>query len=437
MKKLFLALCFASFAVVVGAADFPDFTIRSGMPNFMAKIGAGQPVNVVYFGGSITEAKKGWRTFSCDFIKKLFPNAKINEINAAIGGSDSLFGLARIQRDVLVHKPDLVFCEFAVNDKNFSYTTSKHAAEGIVRMIRQVYPQCDICFVYTATDGHLQAMAAGKDPGIYAAKEEVAKYYNLPSLYIFNDALRLYTQGKLELKASPTAIHDGNGAEFGIACPVRITTAGKLAFSADGTHPYEEGHRLYSNVFRRFFEQLKIETKEKQPADYVLSQPLDPNNFAAWKTLAPDSSGITLDGNHEAVDKNLPPFRSYKDLVSALVKFAPGGGFTVEFDGAGASITYLRGPDCGWVEYTVDGDKPVRDLCFIPVSTVYHLKTVILLDEEKSGKHKITFKVLDKNIDKRKTLFPQFRPVFDKNPAIFKETNAYIGSININGNIGQ
>ncbi len=422
---------------MLSATEFPDFNLRGGIPNFLAKIAAGKPVTVVYFGGSITEARKGWRVISGDFIKRQFPGAKIKEVNAAIGGSSSLFGLMRIKRDVLKYKPDLVFCEFAVNDRNFSSGMSKHAAEAIVRTIRKAYPTCDICFVYTATAPDLEAMAAGKDPGIYAAKEEVAKYYHLPSIFIFKDALALYKNGKLALKAPSTKLHDGNGAEFGIARPVRITAAGKLAFSQDGTHPYEEGHRLYYNVFRRCFEKLHNEAAGKSLTDYQLPKPLDPNNYADWKMLPPDAPGIKLTGKYEVVDKNLPQFRAYKELVPKLIKLPPGSGFTVEFEGSGFLLIHLRGPDCGFVEYTVDGGKPVRDLCFIPVSTIYHLKTKVILDDAKPCKHKITFKVLDKKLDKRKHLFPHYRPAFDRDPARFKGANAYIGLIGINGNLSK
>ena len=50
-------------------------------------------------------------------LKKLYPHAVINVIVTAIGGEDSVAGAARFTRDVLSHKPDLIFIDYALNDR--------------------------------------------------------------------------------------------------------------------------------------------------------------------------------------------------------------------------------------------------------------------------------------------------------------------------------
>ena len=59
---------------------------RLGMPNLLEKLKAGEPVKIAYLGGSITE-QNGWRVLSRKFIQRKFPNAKVEEINAAIDGT--------------------------------------------------------------------------------------------------------------------------------------------------------------------------------------------------------------------------------------------------------------------------------------------------------------------------------------------------------------
>ena len=50
-------------------------------------------------------------------LKRRYPTAVINTIVTAIGGENSLSGAARFERDVLVHRPDVVFIDYALNDR--------------------------------------------------------------------------------------------------------------------------------------------------------------------------------------------------------------------------------------------------------------------------------------------------------------------------------
>ena len=88
---------------------------RDGLGNVLAKLEAGKEVRIAYFGGSITAAD-GWRPKTLAWFRRQFPKAKIQEINATIGGTGSDLGVFRYRQDVLQHKPDLVFVEFSVND---------------------------------------------------------------------------------------------------------------------------------------------------------------------------------------------------------------------------------------------------------------------------------------------------------------------------------
>ncbi len=61
------------------------------------------------------------------------PKAAFTEINAAIGGTGSDLGVYRLKQDVLDHKPDLMFVEFAVNDGATEPEQIYRSMEGIVR----------------------------------------------------------------------------------------------------------------------------------------------------------------------------------------------------------------------------------------------------------------------------------------------------------------
>lgn len=50
-------------------------------------------------------------------LKEQYPKAVINVITTAIGGENSVSGAARFERDVMSLKPDIIFIDYALNDR--------------------------------------------------------------------------------------------------------------------------------------------------------------------------------------------------------------------------------------------------------------------------------------------------------------------------------
>jgi len=105
--------------------------VSRSLPNFFQKLEAGEDVTIAYLGGSIT-AQKGWRVQSRDWFEQQYPEARIEGVHAAIGGTGSSPGVFRVEKDALQAKPDLLFVEFAVNDAGASPDRITKAMEGIV-----------------------------------------------------------------------------------------------------------------------------------------------------------------------------------------------------------------------------------------------------------------------------------------------------------------
>ena len=108
--------------------------------------------SVAFLGGSITEMD-GYRPIVCAFLANKFPETRFDFINAGIGSTCSTTGAFRLQHDVLSQgRIDLLFVEFAVNDKGDAFHAAKECIrgmEGIVRLARQSNPCMDIVFLYT------------------------------------------------------------------------------------------------------------------------------------------------------------------------------------------------------------------------------------------------------------------------------------------------
>ena len=50
-------------------------------------------------------------------IKELYPYTVINVIHTSIGGENAEMGALRFDSDVLIHKPDLIFIDYGLNDR--------------------------------------------------------------------------------------------------------------------------------------------------------------------------------------------------------------------------------------------------------------------------------------------------------------------------------
>jgi lysophospholipase L1-like esterase len=205
-----------------------ELRVRDGLPNFFAKLAAGQPVRIAYLGGSITAAN-GWRPKSFAWFKAQYPNVDVIEINAAISGTGSDYGACRIGPDVLSRNADLVFMEHRVNGGGGYEAKS---VEGIIRQIWKENPHTDICFVYTLSQGMLKDLQAGKQTSFGAIMETVANAYGIPSVDLGVEIAKREKAG--------TLIFKGN-----------VPVKGKLVFSKDGTHPGNEGHEVYKDVIAR------------------------------------------------------------------------------------------------------------------------------------------------------------------------------------------
>ena len=413
--------------------DAAECTARDGLPNFLEKCEKGGNVTIAYFGGSITE-QAGWRVQSLAYLQKQYPQAKLSGINAAIGGTGSMLGVFRVDHDVLAYQPDLVFVEFAVNDAGGNKDNITKSMEGIVRKIWKQYPNCDICFVYTLTDQLLPDWRDHKFPPAVKVMEQVAAHYGIPSISLGMEVADLEKAGKLQMKSPGAAVTQVSGKELDQNAPLRIMSDGKIPFSADGVHPYNDtGHRLYTAAVIRALPSLK---NNEKIGPHVLPKALNAGNLENTVMLPIDQAAMTgpwkklndsdLKGN---VGQNLA------DRVASLWQAEPGAELSFRFRGSRAMIYDIKGPGCGKLEVTLDG-KTSTVIRMDGYCTFYRLATFDLaIDTDPDKIHEIKIKVLDDNIDKENILFERNRQDFKNNPAKYAADNWYVGAIFLVGKL--
>ncbi len=387
-----------------------EFQARGGLPNFFAKIARGDSLKVAYLGGSIT-AQDGWRLLSLRWLNERFPLARFSEINAAIGGTGSDFGVFRLNDHVLKFKPDLVFVEFAVNDSHTPAEKITRSMEGIVRQIWQQNPLADVCFVYTITEQDIEAEQNGRLPASIVTMETVADKYQLPSINFGCEVARMVKDKQLIIKGPETELN------------------GVKVFSRDGVHPFPEtGHAIYNNVLRRSFE-IMVAGNKPRLKKHILTKPIAPDYFSDTKMI--DFTEAKLSGGWQVLQiANQPAFGFAGKYLTKFGKASQTGEtLSVRFKGRTIGAYDIMGPDAGKVIVEVDG--LVKDtISRFDRFCTYRRMNYFLIDHLENKEHEVVFRVIAEPFDKAAILNEKIG-----NPEDYRENNWYVGKILIDGEL--
>ena len=411
LPALFALLVLSRGAFAVELA--PEFHGRGGLPNVAAKIAAGAEVRVAFLGGSITAAE-GWRGLTLEHLRREHPRAKFTEIFAAVSGTGSDYGAARLQRDVLRHQPDLLFVEFAVNDGGGSPRVEAQM-EGIVRQTWAASPRTDLCFVYTVSQHLLPDLLAGRDQSTARAMEHVATHYGIPSFNFGTEVARRVNAGTLVFSAPKEVAADAQGND----------PRGRLIFTRDNTHPTDAGHRLYTG---RLTPALAEFFRTGAPGAHVLPPPLRADHWQRARLVT--VAEVAHDGQWQELPPGAPQVTAQKGdglVPPTWVAFEPGATVDFRFKGTGVGLIGLKGPDNGEFRVTVDDLPPETGTLFDSYSTPgrYYLKPWFYAKPLPDTEHRVRLELLPTRIDKAAIMKNAGTPIADPKP--FAAHGLYLG----------
>ena len=137
----------------------------------------GETITVGFFGGSITcgevtsdHFKYGYcgRIFS--WFENTFKNSTFKYLNVGISGTNSIYGVSRMRKQLLSEKPDIVFVDYIANDKDVD--ESKYSFEAIIRRLLKEDQQIAVLAAsfWHKTENHFPTL----------------KFYNIPTINYFN-----------------------------------------------------------------------------------------------------------------------------------------------------------------------------------------------------------------------------------------------------------
>ena len=141
LTLLIVSIIFLSFKAESGIAD-PSVYLNDIKTELTKKWPKNRTINLVFHGHSVpagyrktpvVEPFGSYPLLVLKKLKKLYPFAVINIINTSIGGENSVSGAKRFDTDVLVHKPDVLFIDYSLNDRGVGLEKAREAWSSMIQ----------------------------------------------------------------------------------------------------------------------------------------------------------------------------------------------------------------------------------------------------------------------------------------------------------------
>lgn len=276
----------------------------------MERADKGDKITIAFLGGSITEGsvasddKNCYAYLTYSWWCSTFPDARIQYVNAGIGGTPSLLGVGRCNEDILDFEPDVVYIEFSVNDVDLPNVSEIY--EGLLRKV--LYSKSNPAVV-VINNGFYNDGRTVQD-----VHNKLASYYGIPAISIVDTLVACTLDGRI---------------------PIRDITP-------DDLHPNDRGHILLAGVIRYVQDKIYNEYLDKRIdltlQNSVLSESADPGCTAH---MLPALTGNSYETLHRYNSSNSTPvlngFRADERPIEA-VKIWERGGYLAEH--TGDSIEY-------------------------------------------------------------------------------------------------
>ncbi len=236
MKNLYLLIFFfflSSYQITVkkeiaDPASYLD-TVKTALQKEWPN---NRTINLVFHGHSVpagyfkTPVVNTLEAYPCQVLKALktaYPYAVINIINTSIGGENSESGAKRFATDVLIHKPDVLFIDYALNDRGMGLDKAKASWEAMIRQALE--KNIKIILLTPSPDTSVHITEPGNVLEKHALQiKSMAKKYGIG----LADSYAAFKQ----------VVNSGNNLD---------------AYMSQINHPNEKGHALIAEAILKYF----------------------------------------------------------------------------------------------------------------------------------------------------------------------------------------
>lgn len=288
------------------------------MKKLFKKLQAGEKIVYGAIGGSITQGSAAsspeYRYVErfASWLRTRY-SATVDVVNAGIGASNSLFGAFRVEKDLLVHQPDLITIEYAVNDTTNPDTQA--AYEALIRKCLTLSPDVAVILIFTMNHSgenkqHLQ--------------EPVGLHYQLPMIS-YRDAV--YP----EIKQGSWTWED---------------------ISPDTVHPNDLGHEMIADMLSRLTEDIAAADEQTE------SLPLPDYQFPGAAKY--ENARIIDAASMDLIAQSGWNQGPHKAGYTGWQTDQPGAWLEVRFSGTYLAIgSQQYSGDFGRASVSIDGKEPV------------------------------------------------------------------------------
>ena len=161
MKKLIIftvSFFFISVGKISAQIADPDIYLTECKNEMKKKWPQNRTLNIIFHGHSvpsgyfntpIVNTLEAYPHYTLQKIKALYPYTVTNCIVTAIGGENSLQGAKRFKKDVLSLHPDVIFIDYALNDRPIGLNKAYKAWEAMIKMALRKKGLCHTTYSYS------------------------------------------------------------------------------------------------------------------------------------------------------------------------------------------------------------------------------------------------------------------------------------------------
>ena len=233
MKNILLLVCLCGLSFVSAGQSIADVStyLADTKKELTTVWPKNRTINLVFHGHSVpagfwhdheVHTLESYPNLLLKKLKAKYPYAVINVIVTAIGGENALKGQQRFESEVLTHKPDVLFIDYALNDRFSDISAVKEAWEKMIQaaLARQI----EVVLLTPSPDQRLNLLAPDNplEPHVRQIRELAAKY------------------------------------QTGLADPYTVfrkiaATEGIQSYMSHVNHPNEKGHDLIATELMNWF----------------------------------------------------------------------------------------------------------------------------------------------------------------------------------------